>query len=79
LPLLQSLSYPHKLISIAFGEDSSHDGTLHAADEIAEELRKSFASVKVFHFNLTGQVGIFYLKTNNNNNNRTMFYSGWAG
>lgn len=56
LPLLQSLSYPHYLVSVAFGEDSSHDSTLHAAEAIAVELRKSFASVEVFHFNLTGQV-----------------------
>lgn len=54
--LLQSINYPHHLISIAFGEDSSHDNTLHIADEIARQLRKSFAKVNVFHFNLTGQI-----------------------
>ena len=56
LRLLQSINYPHLLISVAFGEDSSSDDTLHVADDIAAELRKSFARVDVFHFNLTGQV-----------------------
>ena len=56
LHLLQSINYPHSLISIAFGEDSSHDNTLHIADDIAVELRKSFARVDVFHFSLGGQI-----------------------
>lgn len=56
LHLLQSLNYPHSLVSIAFGEDSSHDNTLHVAEDIAVELRKSFARVDLFHFNLTGQI-----------------------
>ncbi|KAL8574250.1 hypothetical protein ACOMHN_065793 [Nucella lapillus] len=56
LRLLQSINYPHPLISIAFGEDSSHDNTLHTADAVAKHLRKSYAKVDVFHFNLTGQV-----------------------
>lgn len=56
LRLLQSITYPHLLISVALGEDSSHDNTLHVAEEIAEQLRKSFRKVNVFHFNITGQV-----------------------
>ncbi|KAK7488209.1 hypothetical protein BaRGS_00020516 [Batillaria attramentaria] len=56
LQLLQSITYPHLLISVALGEDSSHDNTLHAAEEIAKELKKSFRRVNVFHFNISGQV-----------------------
>lgn len=56
LHLLQSINYPHRLISVAFGEDGSSDHTLPVAEEVAEELRKSFSSVDVFHFNLTGQI-----------------------
>ncbi|KAK6183780.1 hypothetical protein SNE40_006382 [Patella caerulea] len=54
--LLKSLTYPHNLISIAFGEDCSVDSTLSVAKSIALDLEKSFRSVKVFHFNLTGQI-----------------------
>ena len=54
--LLQSLTYPHRLITVAFGEDSSHDHTLSRAHDVAAELKKSFAGVNVFHFRLTGQI-----------------------
>ncbi|KAK7087580.1 uncharacterized protein [Littorina saxatilis] len=54
--LLQSITYPNSLISIAFGEDSSSDNTLHAARNVALELRKSFSRVDVFHLNMSGQI-----------------------
>ncbi|XP_076453070.1 uncharacterized protein LOC143288454 [Babylonia areolata] len=68
LHLLQSITYPHHLISIAFGEDSSHDNTLHIADDIAVELRKSFVRVDIFHFNLSGQVNGSWSNVHNKNN-----------
>ncbi|ESO83253.1 hypothetical protein LOTGIDRAFT_101238, partial [Lottia gigantea] len=54
--LLKGITYPHELISIAFGEDCSTDATLSVAKSSAIDLQKSFPSVKVFHFNLTGQI-----------------------
>ena len=65
LPLLQSITYPHSLISVCFGEDGSHDDTMNVSHDIANELRKSFASVQVFHLELeTSQVSllIFFYK-----------------
>ncbi|XP_067668674.1 uncharacterized protein [Haliotis asinina] len=54
--LLKELSYPHELISVAFGEDCSTDETLKIAEDVASSLKKTFNRVEVFHFNITGQV-----------------------
>ncbi|OWF43195.1 mannan polymerase II complex anp1 subunit-like [Mizuhopecten yessoensis] len=51
------LTYPHHLISVVFGEDSSHDGTLTVAHEVAQDLKDfGFKRTDVLHFNITGQV-----------------------
>lgn len=49
--LLCSLTYPHHLISIALGEDSSTDNTLSLARQDAKALENSFHSVRVFKLN----------------------------
>ncbi|GAB1603819.1 mannan polymerase complex subunit mnn9-like [Argonauta hians] len=54
--MLQNLTYPRHLISVALGEDCSTDETLIVAKGIVEELSTIFKSVKLFHFNLTGQI-----------------------
>ena len=55
---LQRLSYPHKLISVYFGEDSSADRTLDMATLIADELetKHNFSAARAFHFNISGGV-----------------------
>ena len=48
--MLCSLSYPHGLISVALGEDSSQDKTYPLAVRFANQLSKvHFQEVKVFH------------------------------
>lgn len=42
-----SLTYPHRHISIALGEDSSTDDTLDAAEQLAAEVRPYFRRVQV--------------------------------
>lgn len=54
--LLKKLTYPHKLISVSFGEDCSTDETLTVAKVIVEDLKNEFKSARLFHFNLTGQI-----------------------
>ena len=56
--LLANLSYPHRLISMFLGEDSSSDMTLDMATLIADELvtQHHFRRTVVFHFNISGGV-----------------------
>ncbi|XP_033747669.1 mannan polymerase II complex anp1 subunit-like [Pecten maximus] len=55
---INHLSYPHHLISVVFGEDGSHDGTLTVAHEVAKDLKDfGFKRTEVLHFNISGQVG----------------------
>lgn len=54
--LLKKLTYPHHLISVSLGEDCSTDETLTVAKIIVDELKKEFKNVRLFHFNLTGQI-----------------------
>lgn len=49
LDLLLSLSYPHHLISVALGEDSSIDGTYELATSLGKEKLANFRRVSVFH------------------------------
>ncbi|XP_060077286.1 uncharacterized protein LOC132556862 [Ylistrum balloti] len=54
---INHLSYPHHLISVVFGEDGSHDGTLTVAHEVAQDLKDfGFKRTDVLHFNISGQV-----------------------
>jgi glycosyltransferase involved in cell wall biosynthesis len=46
--LLCSLTYPHPLISIALGEDSSTDGTYEYAQALADQYRPFFRSIDVY-------------------------------
>ena len=56
--LLSNLSYPHRLISVYFGEDSSSDRSLDMATLIADELvtERHFRRATAFHFNISGGV-----------------------
>ncbi|XP_069136585.1 uncharacterized protein [Argopecten irradians] len=55
---INHLEYPHHLISVVFGEDGSHDGTLTMAHEVAKDLKDfGFRRTDVLHFNITGQIG----------------------
>ena len=56
--LLANLSYPHRLILMFLGEDSSSDMTLDMATLIADELvtQHHFRRTVVFHFNISGGV-----------------------
>lgn len=55
---LTKLSYPHNLLSIYFGEDSSTDRTLDMATLIADELKSNygFKDAAAYHFNNSGGV-----------------------
>ena len=54
---INNLTYPKHLLSIALGEDSSHDNTLNVSHKVIEEFRKSgIRRASVFHFNITGQI-----------------------
>lgn len=55
---LSSLTYPHELISVYFGEDSSSDRTLDMAKLMAKELvvKHRFSKADVFHLNNSGGV-----------------------
>ena len=48
--LLCSLSYPHHLISIAVGEDSSKDKSLEVAKIYSQKLKHNFRRLEVHHF-----------------------------
>lgn len=48
--MLCTLSYPHQLISVALGEDSSTDKTFEIAQTMAQRFQPYFDSIKVFHF-----------------------------
>jgi hypothetical protein len=48
--MLCSLNYPHHLISVALGEDSSTDKTFEIASSFALKMSPYFHSVNVFHF-----------------------------
>ena len=56
--LLANLSYPHGLISVYFGEDSSSDSTLNMATMVADELvtMHNFRRATAFHFNISGGI-----------------------
>lgn len=56
--LLSNLSYPHQLISVYFGEDSSSDRTLDMATLVGDELvtKHNFHRAAAFHFNASGGV-----------------------
>ena len=45
--LLCSFTYPHYLISVLLGEDSSHDGTFEEAKAYVEVLKNCFKQVEV--------------------------------
>ena len=51
--LLCSLSYPHELLSVALGEDSSSDRSFELAHVHARTLKQYFARVDVMHFSDT--------------------------
>ena len=51
--LLCSLTYPHHLITVVLGEDSSLDNTFNVAVSHAEKLAKSFRDIRVVRFNHT--------------------------
>ncbi|KAL4223780.1 hypothetical protein ACF0H5_017246 [Mactra antiquata] len=55
---LAKLSYPHDLISVYFGEDSSSDRTFDMAKLIADDLKNKhgFRDAAAFHFNVTGGI-----------------------
>lgn len=53
--MIKSLSYPHHLISVALGEDSSTDNTVEAALK-SLKLLSDFNSGQVFHFNYSHSV-----------------------
>ncbi|CAH1801918.1 unnamed protein product [Owenia fusiformis] len=48
--LLNNFSYPHHLISVALGEDSSYDETLKTAVELAQKYRKitNFRKIDIY-------------------------------
>lgn len=48
--LLCSLKYPHNLISVVLGEDSSTDKTYYVSSVHAKQLSPYFRSVSVHHF-----------------------------
>jgi hypothetical protein len=50
--LVCHLSYPHHLIRIVLGEDSSTDGTLQKAQSHAKNLNGYFNNIDVVHFNI---------------------------
>ncbi|CAG2239760.1 unnamed protein product [Mytilus edulis] len=51
------LKYDHELISIAFGEDGSTDGTVEKAKLIIDELKASgFRNISFYHFDIDQQV-----------------------
>ena len=56
--LLSNLSYPHDLLSVYFGEDSSTDKTLNMASLIADDLvtKYHFRHAAAFHFNISGGI-----------------------
>ncbi|XP_052075013.1 uncharacterized protein LOC127712553 [Mytilus californianus] len=54
---IRELQYAHELISIAFGEDGSTDGTVEEAKLIIEELKTSgFRNISFYHFDIGQQV-----------------------
>ncbi|XP_076106856.1 uncharacterized protein LOC143075351 [Mytilus galloprovincialis] len=54
---IRELQYAHELISIAFGEDGSTDGTVEEAKLVIEELRTSgFRNISFYHFDIGQQV-----------------------
>lgn len=55
---LSKLDYPHELISVYFGEDSSSDRTFDMARIMAYDLRTKygFSDARAFHLNTTGGV-----------------------
>ena len=55
---LAKLSYPHDLLSIYFGEDSSSDRTFDMATLIADDLKSNhgFHDAAAYHFNASGGV-----------------------
>lgn len=48
--LLCSLNYPHHLISVALGEDTSTDKTYEIASSVAKRMSPYFREIQVFHF-----------------------------
>ena len=50
--LLCSLNYPHELISIGLGEDTSKDETLELAVYYQRKLRRHFRRIDVHHFSV---------------------------
>lgn len=55
---LNTLTYPHHLLSVYFGEDSSADRTLDMATLIADDLKNKYGfndSVS-YHFNISGGI-----------------------
>lgn len=59
--LLCSLTYPHHLISVALGEDSSRDDTLKHAQVMAKRFRPYFKEIRIFHHD-TGIMEVPYNK-----------------
>ncbi|XP_045172178.2 uncharacterized protein LOC123534147 [Mercenaria mercenaria] len=55
---LAKLSYPHDLLSVYLGEDSSTDRTLDMATLIADDLKSNygFHDAAAYHFNFSGGV-----------------------
>ncbi|XP_060598951.1 uncharacterized protein LOC132752629 [Ruditapes philippinarum] len=55
---LAKLSYPHNLLSVYFGEDSSTDRTFDMATLIADDLKTNygFHDAAAYHFNASGGV-----------------------
>lgn len=52
--LIYSLDYPRHQLSLAFGEDNSHDGTLVKARSVVEKLKTmGLRRAEVFHFNFS--------------------------
>ncbi|XP_064640124.1 uncharacterized protein LOC135495426 [Lineus longissimus] len=53
--LVETLTYPHELISVVFGEDGSKDGTVLKAKQVLSSLTSEFRRVDFHHFDLGGQ------------------------
>lgn len=54
IELLKALTYPHHLITIVFGEDSSEDNTFNVTKKIVNKYQSEFKGMRVVHFNITG-------------------------
>lgn len=54
--LISTLSYPHNLISVHFGEDGSHDDTIEVAKNVSHQLvhKFGFANATVYKLNIKG-------------------------